>query len=90
MWYEIAVITSSALGVTLFLIYFLAVQIAGRIPTAEDMVEAAVAKFGLEETATGAGGRQNEGFLDKILAIPGVQADIGNLLNKQRGGLVGP
>ncbi len=90
MWYEAFVISTSIAGVLAFLIYFLAVQIAGRIPTAEDMVEAAVAKFGLEETTSGSGGRQNEGFVDKILAIPGVQAYIGNMLNKQMGGLVGP
>ncbi len=95
MWYELFIITASGLGVAIFLVYLLASRIPGPEQQLEiatlainTVVEERLKEFNLNEP--GAGGRQNEVFLDKILAIPGVKAYIGNMLNKQMGGLVGP
>ncbi len=92
VWYELFVITSSIAGVFAFLIYLL----ASRIPGPQQQLEIAtlaintVVEERLKEFNLGpdkGGGSSGEGFLDKILAIPGVQTYIGNMLNKQTGGM---
>ncbi len=93
MWYELFIITASLSGVLVFLVYLLASRIPGPQQQLEiatlavsTVVEEKLKEFNLNDEP-GSGGRQSEGFLDKILAIPGVQAYIGNMLNKQTGGM---
>lgn len=76
MWYELFIITSSGLGVAIFLIYLL----ASRIPTQEDLlavgmavVDAKLKEFGLDDTSSSGGGRKAEGWagmLERFIVTP--------------------
>ncbi len=91
MFYELFVITASALGMTLFLLYFLAVQISGRIPDDERMIAIGKAVVFGDDSSPSSGGRRAEGwagFLERAITTP-VGQDILKMLAGKIGGGAG-